>query len=240
MLTSVTRTPGGDNDCPPSRAWADYKQQDFTRYNFYWEDFNVYRPATDFTTTGTVAQVNGTDGGVISLASTTTVEANVQLGGTAPTRSILPDLTKDLWVAAMINLPVAAPNDPLNSAFFMGLAPSNATPIATPPTDGFYISKAAGSAVPQAVLRVASATLFSVPLPLSFVAGTWFEFVIAYTAQDGALRAFVNDAGVRVASSPASFPGIPLSFNLSIGPGTTAAIQTLQFDYFMQAKARRV
>jgi hypothetical protein len=233
-LSSVTRYPGGLTNVGVGDAFADFKDLDPFTYNVAFTDFNDYIAANWVVGSGggTVALAAGVDGGAINIVSgaVANVEQDIQYGSGAAVLPFTPDLTKDLWFAARVRLDNVA-----LAQMHLGLDIADADPILTVPANGIYIRKAAGAA-PVAVLRIASVDVAVATLG-AMSDNVWYEFVIAYTAANGVLNVFQNNAGFRLATNPAALPAVALGVNLSVSPSTAAA-RTMGVDYVFAAKQR--
>lgn len=231
MLSSVTRYPGGVNNQAENAGLADLKFPSSFAYNTFDDDFNTY-VAANWTVGGTLpgvpALVAGAagDGGILAVPTTAAVsETTVQ----APNLTITPDITKDLFVAGRIKL-----DDASLGGFFFGIGATTANPLGVSPTAGIYFRKLVGTFTPQLILRVGNADVALVTAPINMANDTWYNLVIAYTAADGVLRGFVNNAAVRLATSPASLGGVPMS--LLFSARSAATLRTLSVDKYLIAK----
>jgi len=138
--------------------------------------------------------------------------------------------TKDFFVAARVRLSVA------DAGLFFGLSGgSAATPVLTMPADGVFIRKE-WTLPPVAYLRIGGVTAGSVQLN-PMVSDQWHDLVIAYTAADGALRAFLDGGAGRIATNPAAFPTAALGLAFSART-QAASIRNLLIDNYLIAKAR--
>jgi hypothetical protein len=216
-----------------SDGLADLKLPTAFDYNLLQDDFNTY-VAANWTVGGTLpgvpALVAGAagDGGILAIPTTAAVsETSVAL----PNLTITPAINKDLFVAARLKL-----DDAILGGFFFGIGTVAANPLGVSPTDGIYFRKLVGTFTPQVILRIGSVDVAVLTSPIDMASNTWYDLVIAYTAIDGALRAFVNDGSVRVATNPASLGGVPMS--LIFSARTAATLRTLSVDNYLIAKAR--
>ena len=227
-LTSVTRLPGGLSNQPVSSIFADLKQPFPGTYAHYFTDFLPF-VAADWTLTGTgsVAAATVGSGGLININSLAGAEQSMQ----SAILPFVPAITKELFFSARI----AVDNAGL-SGFFAGLVALDGTPYASSPTDGIFIKKTAGVTNATATLRVAGVDVAVQVMDVSFVAGTFVDVGFAYTPTEGALRAFVGDAAVRLATNPASFGAA-----IQMAPALSsfgAAGRTLAADYVYVAQGR--
>ncbi len=183
------------------------------------------------TAAGVPAQSAAADGGVIAIPTTATNPSETSIS--ALVLSVTPDITKDLFVTARIQISDAT------AGFLVGLSVgSAASPIGTPPVGGIFISKQP-NADPVGILRSGSVSITSASSFPTVAANTWYDVGIAYTAADGALRGFMNNAAVRIASNPtvAQFPGAACGLVISARNGS-ANVRTLLVDNYLVAKAR--
>jgi hypothetical protein len=234
MLSSITRFPGGVNNLSPDSGLADYRDNSPLVYNTMYDDFNKLI-AADWTTAGTApgaaALAASADGGVVALPTTVTNPSETSTSWN--TLSYTPDITKDLFVSARVQI-----DDATLGGFLFGLSVgSAASPLGTPPVSGIYFRKPTGAATLQAVLRIASVDVAVATFPDPVVAATWYHLTIAYTAADGALRAFSGLSAVRLATNPASLGAVPMGLVFSVR-NSSAAIRTLLIDNYLVAKAR--
>ena len=232
-LASLTRYPGGLTNVDPGDAFADFGMLDPFKYAVVADEFMRYA-AAEWTIggSGVPALLAAGDGGILNIPTIATIssEQDMQWGSPAEL-PFTPDLTKDLWFAARIRLDGVS-----RTSFHVGLDIADASPIASDPTNGIYIRKGDNTSIPTAVLRLAGVDAATVAIG-TMVDNAWYEFVIAYTAANGVLNAFQNNAAYRLATNPAALPSVALGINLAL-TNNTAVIRTMGVDYFMAAKQR--
>jgi hypothetical protein len=232
MLSSITRFPGGVGNSNESSGLADLKIPNPLTYSLMYDDFNAFTVG-EWTLAGTGAaalQANG-DGGIVALTTSGTINTDQSMAFGAPNLTVTPNIGKDLFVAARIQM-----DDVVNGGFFFGLGTATPAPLAAPPTAGIYFRKLTGSATGKFNLRIGGVNIVDIDLPVVANA-TWYDLVIAYTAADGLLRGFVNNAAFRAATSPASLGTVPLGLIFAARTGT-AAIRTMLIDNYLVAKGR--
>lgn len=235
-LTSVTRLPGGITNSPVDAALADLKTPNPLVYNYLHNDFNTF-VAADWTVAGTAPGVPvaaAGDGGLVALPSTITNPSETSM--TLPAATFVPDIGKGLFMQARMTI------DNVAGGFLFGMAVATASPITVQPTNGIYIRKGPGAVSPVAILRVGGATVAQVTMDFpALMAAQLYDFAIAYTPEDGALRAFIGVNGVwsgyRLASNPTSLGATLLAPMFSVATAL-AAIRTLTIDSYYVAKAR--
>jgi hypothetical protein len=232
-LTSVTRFPGGSTNLNVGDVMADLKMQHPGLYTDYDNDF-ITLISADWTSAGTgtaAALVANADGGVLSIVSATAAEEDFTFNN----KAVTPALTRDMYFSALVQ---QTGTDATAAALLVGMTVADATPIATPPTDGIYIRKAAASTQVVAVLRIGGVDVSTVNMG-QWALNTWSEMGFVYTAANGILNAFMGGGQYRLATNPAAFPAAGLGPNFSIGPGASGAAQTLQIDHVMFGKGKR-
>jgi len=203
-------------------------------YSMMSDDFHGFTAANwTLTGAGAAAHSAGADGGVIALSTSGTINTEQSMAFGAPNLTITPDITKDLFVAARVQL-----DDVVNGGFFFGLSSATGVPLTTPPTNGIYFRKLTGTDTGQITVRVAGTNTYNVDLPV-VASTTWYDLVIAYTADDGALRGYVGNGAVRVATYPTALTlgSSPLGLVFAVR-NQSAAIRTLLIDNYFVAKAR--
>lgn len=234
-LSSVTRYPAGVTNVNDASGLADLRFPSSFAYSTMEDDFHTYT-AGNWTIAGAAqgvpALVTGAqgDGGVLGVPTTgATGETSVSMSVPAPTFVL--SRTKDFFVAARVRLSVA------DAGLFFGLSGGSAvTPVLTLPADGIFIRKE-WTLPPTAMLRIGGTTIGTpVSLP-PMVSDQWHDVVIAYTAADGALRAFLDGGGGRIATNPAAFPTAALGLAFSVRT-QAASIRNLLIDNYLVAKAR--
>lgn len=232
--SDIARFPSGVNNMPENSGLADLKWPNPLLYNLMYDDFNAFT-ATDWTLVGAGAaafQPNA-DGGVVSLATSATINTEQSMAFGAPTLTITPSITKDLVMSARVQL-----DDVINGGIFFGLGSADGDPLTTPPNDGMYFRKLTGVDIGQFTVRVGGTNIFNVDfqLPLS---GTWYELTMAYSAEDGVMRAYAGNTAARVATNPTAgqLPSVPLGLMFAVR-NQTAAIRTILIDNYLVAKAR--
>lgn len=232
-LSSITRFPGGVTNNSETDELADLRVPSPLIYNMIYDDFNTYT-AANWTVAGTTPGVPAisaaADGGVIAIPTTATNPSETSIS--LPNLTFTPDITKDLFVAGRIRIDDAA------AGFLFGLSVgSAASPIGTQPVGGIYLIKVPGSD-PVGVLRAGSVSLTSPSLP-TIAANTWYDIGIAYTAANGVLNCFMNNAAARIATNPtvAQFVGAATGLVVSARVAT-ANVRTLLLDSYLVAKVR--
>ena len=237
MNQNVTRWPGGFTNALPGSLFGDLKRP---RPNSYFEQFQDYAQAhvaADWvvTGTGTVALTTAAPNGSILITNSAANGDETSFQWAGGTGAFLGQYgsgaTKDLIFAASVTLA-----DVLNTAILLGLAVVDTTPIASLPTGGMFIYKAAASLFPQGYSRAASVGSNTAQSQTAMVNATQVDLSIQYIAADNAIRLMIGDAGFRL-PAPMTLPGALLAPTISIRNGTAGA-KTMALDWWYAAKER--
>lgn len=181
-----TRHPSGNSTSPQQFLFGNLPQSTPARLNLYHNDFNTYS-AGDWTVTtggtGTSALVDG-NGGLLAV-TTNNVSADIQ-GNQLVKKSFAFTSGSQFWFGMCFKLSHAT-----NSSFIAGVANSLVSGTATGPTDGVYLSKAAGTAAANVIVRASSTTSATLALG-NIVADTYYAmgFYFNGSVANGTLHTF--------------------------------------------------
>jgi hypothetical protein len=233
MLSTVTRLPAGFNTEMPGSPLADFRAPSPYRVDSIASDFNTFTAAQwTLSGTGAAALAIGGDLGRLDISTANTGnETSLQLG--APTLAFTPDILKDLFFKVRLRC------DQLSTGrWIAGLMSSDTTPIGTAPTNGLYFQKGLGTTTPiQAILRIGGANVATVALGPMPGSNVYSEFTLAYTAANGMLYAFQDDAQYLLAANPTTLGSSALGPAFSVD-GTSATTYTLGIDFYRASKGR--
>ena len=232
MLSSVTRYPGGLANVVEGSLFGDLKQPSPTKYHVFFDDFDRYT-AGDWVVTETDAGATqalvGADGGQLVITNTAGITDAVNLqwagGAGAFIGNFTFDPAKDLFVAAKFKLDNAS----LPTAL-IGLRSSNST-------NTVALIKAGGAATLLARVQSSTGTVSTTVAGAAMVADTFVVAGLAYTAADGKMTFFQDDAASPVTGWVA--PAAATLMAPTIGMvNTTAVARVMTLDWVFFAKQR--
>jgi hypothetical protein len=232
MLSSVTRYPGGLANVVEGSLFGDLKQPSPTKYHVFFDDFDRYT-AGDWVVTETDAGATqalvGADGGQLVITNTAGITDVVDLRWAGGSGAFLGNFTfdpaKDLFVAAKFKLDNAS----LPTAL-IGLRSSNST-------NTVALIKAGGAATLLARVQSSTGTVSTTVAGAAMVADTFVVAGLAYTAADGKMTFFQDDAASPVTGWVA--PAAATLMAPTIGMvNTTAVARVMTLDWVFFAKQR--
>jgi hypothetical protein len=232
MLSSVTRYPGGLANVVEGSLFGDLKQPSPTKYHVFFDDFDRYT-AGDWVVTETDAGATqalvGADGGQLVITNTAGITDVVDLRWAGGSGAFLGNFTfdpaKDLFVAAKFKLDNAS----LPSAL-IGLRSSNST-------NTVALIKAGGAATLLARVQSSTGTVSTTVAGAAMVADTFVVAGLAYTAADGKMTFFQDDAASPVTGWVAPAAATLMAPNIGM-VNTTAVARVMTLDWVFFAKQR--
>lgn len=232
MLSSVTRYPGGLANVVEGSLFGDLKQPSPTKYHVFFDDFDRYT-AGDWVVTETDAGATqalvGADGGQLVITNTAGITDAVNLqwagGAGAFIGNFTFDPAKDLFVAAKFKLDNAS----LPTAL-IGLRSSNST-------NTVALIKAGGAATLLARVQSSTGTVSTTVAGAAMVADTFVVAGLAYTAADGKMTFFQDDAASPVTGWVAPAAATLMAPNIGM-VNTTAVARVMTLDWVFFAKQR--
>ena len=232
MLSSVTRYPGGLANVVEGSLFGDLKQPSPTKYHVFFDDFDRYT-AGDWVVTETDAGATqalvGADGGQLVITNTAGITDVVDLRWAGGSGAFLGNFTfdpaKDLFVAAKFKLDNAS----LPSAV-IGLRSSNST-------NTVALIKAGGAATLLARVQSSTGTVSTTVAGAAMVADTFVVAGLAYTAADGKMTFFQDDAASPVTGWVAPAAATLMAPNIGM-VNTTAVARVMTLDWVFFAKQR--
>ena len=239
MLSSVTRYPGGLANVVEGSLFGDLKQPSPTKYHVFFDDFDRYT-AGDWVVTETDAGATqalvGADGGQLVITNTAGITDVVDLRWAGGSGAFLGNFTfdpaKDLFVAAKFKLDNAS----LPGAL-IGLGSVDTSPVATPPVDTVALIKAGGAATLSARVGSSTGTVSTTVAGAAMVADTFVVAGLAYTAADGKMTFFQDDAASPVTGWVAPAAATLMAPNIGM-VNTTAVARVMTLDWVFFAKQR--
>jgi hypothetical protein len=232
MLSSVTRYPGGLANVVEGSLFGDLKQPSPTKYHVFFDDFDRYT-AGDWVVTETDAGATqalvGADGGQLVITNTAGITDVVELRWAGGSGAFLGNFTfdpaKDLFVAAKFKLDNAS----LPTAL-IGLRSSNST-------NTVALIKAGGAATLLARVQSSTGTVSTTVAGAAMVADTFVVAGLAYTAADGKMTFFQDDAASPVTGWVAPAAATLMAPNIGM-VNTTAVARVMTLDWVFFAKQR--
>lgn len=236
LSDQVSRLLGGFNARTESQDTSDWKINDTTRFHELSNDFDRYQ-ANDWVVTvvgtGTAAMVAG-DGGRLALTTSGASGDNVCLQWAGGSGGVMPgfvfDSTKDLVIKAQFQV-----DDATLANWTFGLYIADTTPIASLPTEGFYMSKPAASTtisgnmiIGGTATQIAGGTM---------VAAAMQQLTMVYIASVGTWATFQNDVLIARSTVLTNKPTAALAPGIAVQAGS-AVIRTMTLDYLLVAKER--
>jgi|SRR5580765_2324685 hypothetical protein len=237
MPTIPTRFPNGISDATETGAHGRYAGLRPARYAEYFNDFYTYY-TTDWTLTETAAGstelVQGASGGILAITNVSagaTDEASIQYaGGSGATITQWTyDSTKDFFMHVRFKVSNAT-----LTAFVIGLASLDTTPVASLPANGIFFNKVAASTALLANLRnTSSSTTVSMG---AMADDTYISAAFNYSAASGTWQAFLNDVSAGVVTSPVP-PTAPLAVTIGFQNGSALA-HVMSVDWIQVSQER--
>lgn len=233
----VTRFPNGLCDGEPDGAYSNFAGLRPARYIQFWDDFLTYIAGnwvlTETAAGSTEVIVTG-DGGILAITNVSagaTDEASIQWsgGGAAVVPQFTFDATKDMAIHARFKV-----SDVINTAFVIGLAIADTTPVASLPANGIFFNKVAASANLLANLR-ASAASQTVTVG-AMVNDTYVTVGFVYTAATGYWQAFMGTTLIGSILAPTS-PSVAVAPTIGLLNASTTA-HVLSIDYMFVLRQR--
>jgi hypothetical protein len=211
-MSSTTRFPNGVTNVSEVSMFADLKQLDPTQYHTYWEDFDYYGAAADWSGNPADAALTNADGGVIEVSKTSGAGVGyIQKIG----QSFTVEVGKRLWLQAKVKL-----NDNAQGLFVgLGTVP--------PSSDDFWFVYD-----PVNGLQFVIGTTIT-PLNLTLASDTYVVLGV-YVNESGVVSVFVNGQFVKTATGTLSASTVsPIMVAYAINNPAVLSI-----DYFLAVKER--
>lgn len=224
---STTNLPGGLTNAVLQSVMSSYGADDPTVYHTFFNDFDAFDQAGDWTNTATGSVTNAIiagDGGILSMINSASNADLDSLQLKAATFALVAG--NKAWLKARFSVSNAT-----NAALVIGLIQTTTTPLTV--TDGFYFAKAAASTTLTA--KVAKASAISTVNVGTLANATYVNVGLHYNGTT-TIEVYLN--GVKVASLPlTNLPTANLNLTIAASNGTAAAI-TLNVDYILVSTER--
>ena len=201
-------------------------------YNRFEEDFDFFSNQkfnTTQTSTGTVAQISF-DGGAVQYTTAATLNDSVGITSKFALMAMVPATSTYAGkkAAFLTRLRLA---DATNDGFVVGLQNLNSNPLTA--TDGIYFQKATGSAVINLIVKAASTTILTLPVPYTMTSAVDVDLAWYHDGR-GNIRAGASPNFVGFASNsgsgtttPTLFPTAAAYMNPNDGPNNVASLPTV-------------
>lgn len=235
---TTTRLPAGITNALVGSMFQDLQEPRPTTYFEYFNDFSTYTAAdwvvTETDAGATQAVVAGASG-LLALQNTAVATDIVSLqfaGGTGSVRPLFQySSSKDMIVASRFKV-----DDATLASFTVGLAVADTSPIASLPANGVFVSKTGATANPSGYVAISSVNVTGTITGASITADTFFEVAMAYTAESGLWRFYLNDSAVQLTAGTLG-PSALLAPTIAVGNGDANA-RLLTMDWIYCASAR--
>lgn len=237
MADLVTRFPNGVGDSTEDGSYGQYLGLRPTRYIEFWDDFFSYNASNWIlteTAAGSTETIVSGDGGIFAITNVSagaTDEASIQWCGAAAAvvTNFTFDATKDLTMHCRFKV-----SDATNTAFVIGLAVADTTPVASLPANGIFFNKVGASTSLLANLRASSA---SQTVTLGTLANdTYVIAAFNYRAATGYWQGYLNNVLIGSITSPTS-PSVALTPTIGL-LNASAVAHVLSIDYLHIARQR--
>jgi hypothetical protein len=230
MPKPVRFTRGGVTNAAPNTTLWDFGSMDPTKYHTYFNDFDHFGGATDWTLTevgaGGSTALTDVDGGAIILtcdAGASDVQYAQKIG-----EGFLLEAGKQAWFKIRLKMSHATTADVV-----AGLQITDTTPLDA--TDGIYFLKPAAGTSWSLVCRLDATTgSTSVSSIATAVADTFMSLGWHYDGKS-AIKYFINDVHTGTLATSASY--LP-NTELTVSFGVLGASQTCTVDYVFASKER--
>lgn len=232
----ITRWPNGISDATLISQFGAFAGLRPNRYHILFSDFFDYvsgQWVVTETDSGSTEAITNGDGGVLAITNASAGaadEASIQWA--ANSGAIKTPFTwasnKDMFVGGRFKISSVA-----NAALILGLAVEDTTPVASLPTDGVWFSKPAGADLDFTVRKSSSSS--TVAVTDAMADDTFVTAVLAYTAEDGYWRAFLDDVQKGTLTTASISPTSALAPTIGLLNASTDA-HVLSVDWMFFAK----
>lgn len=219
---ATTNYPDGVTNATLETVLATYGAEDPSRFHAYFNDFDAFDAASDWTltTVGTTptAAVAAGNGGILSMVNSAANGDLDSLQLKAASFAIVAG--NKAWFKCRFNISNAT-----NAALVIGMIQTTATPLTV--TDGIYFSKAAASTTLNMILAKASATT---TVAVGTLANTTYVNVGWHYDGASTVSVYLNNVKVGGTNVLTNLPAANLNLTMAVSNGTAAA-NTLLVDY---------
>ena len=226
---ATTNFPDGVTNSVLYSALGNYIAEDPTVVHAYFNDFDAFDAAGDWTNTATGSVTNAViagNGGILSIGNSA---ANADLDSLqlkAATFAIVPGARS--WFKGRFNLSNAT-----NAALTIGVIQTTATPLTV--TDGLWFSKAAASTALN--FNIAKASAVTTLSTIATLANTTYLNVGFHYDGNSSVSVYVNNQKVAGTTVLTNLPTVNLNLTMAVSNGTAAA-NTLLIDYILMSNER--
>lgn len=229
-MTNITTTnfPNGVTNAVTNSVLQTYGAEDPTVFHQYFNDFDAFDAAGDWTNTATGSVTNAIgagDGGWLAMLNSAANNDLNSLQLKATSFAIVSG--QATWIKTRFKLSNAT-----NAALVLGLIQTTTTPLTV--TDGLYLAKAAASTTLTA--KAAKTSTISTTTVGTMADDTFVVVGLHYNPNSNSVILYLN--GNRVGSIvTTNLPTAALNLTMAVSNGTAAA-NTLTVDYIMVATER--
>ena len=225
---TTTNYPDGVTNASSEGVFGQMMFEDPTRFHTYFNDFDQF-VAADWTVletqAGATQALTAGNGGLLLLTNTATEDDLCGVQKTPANFAL--NSGKKAWHATKFQASDVTQNDLL-----VGLVIINATPIATPPTDGIYFLSADGAATVQIICRK-NATTGSISATVTGLTLANATDVVLQWYYDGAGKLFYGFNGTQVGVLDVAnyFPDATNLAPMLVLQAGEAGAETMTVDY---------
>lgn len=226
---STTNFPDGVTNAALQTVMSSYVAEDPSVVHAYWNDFDAFDAAGDWTNTHTGSITNAVvagNGGILSIGNSAANNDLDSLQLNAASFAIVAGSRS--WFKCRFNISNAT-----NAALTIGLIQTTTTPLTV--TDGMWFSKAAASTALNFNIAASSAVT-TLPAVATLANTTYLNVGWHYDGLSS-VTVYVNNVRVAGTTVLTNLPTVNLNLTMAVANGTAAA-NTLLVDYILMANER--
>lgn len=219
---TTTNIPSGITNAALGTVLSSYGDNDPTVFHAYFNDFDAFDAAGDWTNTATGSVTNAVaagNGGILSMANSAANNDLDSLQLKAASFAIVAGYKA--WFKCRFNISNAT-----NAALTIGMIQTTTTPLTV--TDGMWFSKAAAST--SLAFNMAKSSTVTTLAAVATLANTTYLNVGWHYDGQSTVSAYVNGQKVAGTTVLTNLPTANLNMTMAVANGTAAA-NTLLVDY---------
>lgn len=230
-MTNITTTniPSGITNAALQTVMSSYGADDPSVFHEYFNDFDAFDAAGDWTNTHTGSVTNAVaagNGGILSMANSAANNDLDSLQLNAASFAIVAG--SKAWFKCRFNISNAT-----NAALTIGLIQTTTTPLTV--TDGLWFSKAAAST--SLNFNIAKSSAVTTLSSVATLANTTYLNVGWHYNGSSAVDVYINNVRVAGTTVLTNLPTANLNVTMAVANGTAAA-NTLLVDYILASTER--